>query len=239
MTDDLPLSPSVVTLTRELVDREPTDPASAELAGWLAASPRFRRFAEANRSKIRKKLRSAADPDAALDVRAELEVARLLLADARFEVTFEAYGSRVVGPDFTVTDRSGRAFNLEVTRVRRAVGPGAIAAIVLGKLRQLPPSTPNGLVLAVDGQRAAAVDVDAAIRGLRARADARDEPFFTARGMDGTSAFWDRFLRLGAVFVWCERGIGEARAAVWTNRSARIALPARASAACLACLRAD
>jgi hypothetical protein len=166
MTDDLALSPSVVTLTRELVEREPTDPPSAELAGWLAASPRFRRFAEANRSKIRKKLRNAADPEAALDVRAELQVARLLLSDARFEVAFEAYGSRVVGPDFTVTDRAGRAFNLEVTRVRRAVDPGAVAAIVLGKLRQLPPSTPNGLVLAVDGERAGAVDVDAAIRSV-------------------------------------------------------------------------
>jgi len=239
MTDDLALSPSVVTLTRELVDREPTDPSSAELAGWLAASPRFRRFAEANRSKIRKKLRNAADADAALDVRAELQVARLILADSRFEVAFEAYGSRVVGPDFTVTDRAGRAFNLEVTRVRRAVDPGAVAAIILGKLRQLPPSTPNGLVLAVDGEHAGAVDVDAAIRGLRARADARDEPFFTARGMDGMSAFWDRFLRLGAVFVWCEGGSREARAAVWTNRSARIALPARSAVACLACLRGD
>src|SRR5262249_27723855 len=130
-------------------------------------------------------------------------------------------------------------FNLEVTRVRRTPEPTALAIVVLAKLRQLPPSTPNGLVLAIDGERADAVDVDGAIRGLRAHADARDDAYFSGRGLDGTRTFWDRFLRLGAVFVWCERGTGDARAALWTNRSARIAMPARSSAACLACLRGD
>ena len=66
---------------------------AAELVGWLTSSARFRTFAEAHRDKIRKKLSGAADADALRDVRAELQIARLLLADRRFEVAFEAYGS--------------------------------------------------------------------------------------------------------------------------------------------------
>ena len=60
--------------------------------------PRFRTFAEAHRDKIHKKFRKAADPEALRDVRAELLVARLLLADKRFELAFEAYGSGKAGP---------------------------------------------------------------------------------------------------------------------------------------------
>ena len=65
---------------------------------WLAGSPRFRAFAEAHRDKIRKKIRGAADPEALRDVRAELATARLLLADRRIELAFEAYGSGKTGP---------------------------------------------------------------------------------------------------------------------------------------------
>src|SRR6266540_4076032 len=64
-----------------------------EVAGWLVGSVRFRAFAEAHRDKIRKKLRGAADAGARLDVRAELRCARLLSADRRIGLTFEAYGS--------------------------------------------------------------------------------------------------------------------------------------------------
>jgi hypothetical protein len=41
------------------------------------------------------------------------------------------------------------------------------------------------------------------------------------------------------VIVFSEGALGPARAALWTNRSARIALPERAGRACLQCLRAD
>ena len=61
-----------------------------ELLVWLAGSPRFQVFVEANRDKIRKKLRTAGDADALRDVRAELLAARLLLAERRVELAFEA-----------------------------------------------------------------------------------------------------------------------------------------------------
>lgn len=209
-----------------------------ELTGWLASSARFRAFAEAHRDKIRKKLRTAADPEARRDVRAEPHAAHLLLADPRIELAFEAYGSAKGGPDFTVTFRGERTFNLEVTRVRRAPDAASYGGPLLAKLRQLPPSVPNAVLVAIDGQSAEALDFAARTRTLRARADGKDETFFASRGFQGTRGFYERYLRLGAVLVWCEGAAGDARASLWTNRSARIALPERAARACLVCLRA-
>lgn len=236
---------TVERLARDLFDHG-EDPLAQELREWLAASARFRAFAEAHRDKIRKKLRTAADGDALRDIRAELRVAHLLLADPRFELAFEAYGSGKGGPDFTVTYRGSTRFNLEVTRLRRASGTAPIPASattygapLLSKLRQLPPSVANALVVVIEGDTAAALDVAAATRALRSRADAKDEAFFTRRGFEGTRGFYERYLRLGAVFVWCEHAVEDARATLWTNASARIALPERASRACLRSLRAS
>ena len=172
------------------------------------------------------------------DVRAELRVAHLLLADRRIELAFEAYGSRTRGPDFTVTFRSERSFNLEVTRPRRASDAAGFGGPLLGKIRQLPPSVPNAVLLAVESGDAEALDVAAAGRSLRDRADAKDETYFATRGFRGTREFYERYLRLGGVVVWSEAAIGDARAATWDNRSARIALPERAVRACVLCLRA-
>ena len=212
-----------------------SDPLAAELAGWLESSPRFRTFAESNRDKIRKKLRGASDPEARRDLRAELRAAHLLLANKGFEVAFEAYGSGKPGPDFTVTFRGERRFNLEVTR-RRGADAAGYGWALLAKLRQLPPSVPNAILIAIDGEGAEAVDVEAAARALRARADRKDEAFFVDRGFDGSRGFYERFLRLGAVFVLAEDGTGAGRASLWINRSARIEMPPRAARACLLAL---
>jgi hypothetical protein len=212
---------------------------TGEMHAWLASSARFRTFAETNRDKIRKKFRGATDPDTSLDVRAELRTARLLLGDRRIEVAFEAYGSGKRGPDFTISFRGARGFNLEVTRLRRAPHPGALAASLLAKLRQLPPSTPNAVLFAAAGIDVDLVDVDAAVRALRSRADAKDAEFFTTRGFAGAREFYERYLRLGAVFVAVEGEARESRATVWLNRSARIALPEPAARACLRCLGED
>jgi len=228
---------SVERLAAYLFDAAADVPMAVELSGWMVGSARFRAFAEAHRDKIRKKLRGATDGEARLDVRAELRVAHLLLADRRIELAFEAYGSGNIGPDFTVTLRGERSFNLEVTRLRRAPGAEGYSGQLLAKLRQLRPSVPNALLLAIEGDSAEAFDVAAATRALRARADAKEESFFTSRGFEGTRAFYQRYLRLGAVIVWCEGAAGDARAALWSNRSARIDLPVRAATACLQCLR--
>ena len=210
-----------------------------ELVTWLAGSARFRAFAEVHRDKIRKKLRVAADPEALKDVRAELQAARLLLADRRFELAFEAYGSGKVGPDFTITYRGTTTFNLEVTRLRRVPDATRFGESLLAKLRQLPPNLPNVLVVAIGGDTAEALDVAVTTHGLRASADAKDEAFFARRGFEGPREFYERYLRLAAVIVWCEGATGDARAAMWRNASARISLPERASRSCVEGLRGD
>lgn len=225
-------------LAVHLFDGTPADAVGEEIAGWLAGSARFRSFADAHRDKIRKKLRGATDEQARGDVRAELRVAHLLLADRRIELAFEALGSTRGGPDFTVAYRGERGFNLEVTRLHRASGSAIHGGPLLAKLRQLPPSAPNALLVAIEGDSADAFDVAPAARALRARADAKDEAFFASRGFDGTKGFYQRYLGLGAVLVWCETAGGEGRATDWSNRSARIAVSQRAVRACLACLRA-
>ena len=229
---------SVERLAQHLFDGFLADPLAEEAAGWLAGSNRFRAFVDANRDKIRKKLRGAADVEARRDVRAEIRVAHLLLADRRIELAFEAYGSTKRGPDFTVTFRGERSFNLEVTRPRREPDAAGFAGPLLAKIRQLPPSVPNGVLIAIEGGGADSVDIAAAARSLRDRADAKDEAFFATRGFKGTREFYERYLRLGTVLVWSEAADGDARAATWTNRSARIALPERAVRACVLSLRA-
>lgn len=220
-----------------LLDDSRSHPLADELSAWLTESARFRAFADAHRDKIRKKLRSAADVETLHDVRAELRVAHLLLADRRIEVAFEAFGSTKGGPDFTVRFRGERPFNLEVTRLRRPPAEVHDGGPLLAKLRQLPPSMPNALVIRIDGAQAHDLDIETAVIGLRRRADARDEAFFARHRLDGPRDFYARFLRLGAVIVWCERAAGEARASLWTNRSARIPIPRRTAQACLACLQ--
>ena len=232
-------APTVERLAHELFDRDPRDPMAQELLAWLTGSTRFRAFAEVNRDKIRKKLRTAADAEALRDVRAELRTARLLLADRRIDVAFEAYGSGKTGPDFTVTFRGARSFNLEVTRPHRLLDAAGLAASLLAKLRQLPPSVPNAILFAIPAEDATALDIDGATHLLRARADAKDEAFFTTRGFQGSRAFYERYLRLGAVLVSAEDAVGDARATLWFNRSSRIAMPDPAARACLRCLRAD
>jgi len=240
MTRPTTPSPSIERLAATLLPADHADPFASELLAWLVGSARFRAFAEANRAKIHKKLGGARDDESIRDVRAELQVAHLLLADRRIELAYEAYGSGKAGPDFTITYRATRTFNLEVTRMQRVAEPAGVAEAIVAKLRQLPPSVPNILVLAVGGASAEDVDVAAATGLLRAKADARDEAFFDGRGLAGTRAFYDRYLRLGRVIAWCEAADAtDDRAASWTNALARIPVDPRAAGACLACLRSD
>lgn len=224
-----------------------------EIASWAAAVPRFRSFVAAYREKIRKKVRSARDADATAEVRSELLVARLLLADRRFELAFEAFPAGTAGPDFSVAFGSA-TFTLEVTHPRRPLDEGVLASTIVTKLRQLPPSVANVLVVVTDrdlgapdapggpeDQRGATapapVDIGAAVRALRGRVDARDVAFLTSRGFPTPRAFYDRFLRLGAVIVMRETATG-GEASAWLNASARIATPARAVRAAVTALSA-
>lgn len=207
-----------------------------ELGAWLSGSPRFRGFVDVHRDKIRKKLRTAKDEAARADVRAELAVARSLLDDRRIELGFEPRGSTRGGPDFALTYRGHHAFDLEVTRPRHPLDREGLGATLLVKLRQLPPSVANVILIVGPNAAALPVDVGTAVRAIRARADAKDEPYFARRSFASTRQFYDRFLRLGAVLVWNASPDDLPRTTLWRNGSARIAVPERAIAAVQASL---
>ena len=143
MTRPTTPSPSIERLAATLLPAGLDGPFAVELLAWLADSARFRAFAEAHRAKIRKKLSGARDDESLRDVRAELQVAHLLLADRRIELAYEAYGSGKAGPDFTITYRATRTLNVEVTRMRRVPDAAGVGESIVAKLRQLPPSVPN------------------------------------------------------------------------------------------------
>jgi hypothetical protein len=248
-------TPAVERLAAQLLGPS-VDPAlHGELLAWLGGSRRYRAWVEANVGKVRKKLRGAADAEARRDVRAELRVAALLLADRRLAVGFEAYGSGRGGPDFTVRLPGDRSVNLEVTRVRREPSAIVVERLVLAKLRQLPPSAPNVIVALVEPAREGdaaggapppevgaapsigaggvashgpdPAEIAAAVRALRGRADRREEAFFLGHALDGTRDFWERFLRLGAIVLLAERASADSTIAGWRNASARVAVPVR------------
>jgi hypothetical protein len=229
---------SVEQLVDFLFDGAVGDELAHEMAGWLADSSRFRSFITTYRDKVRKKLRGAGEPESRLDVRAELRVACLLAADRHIQLTFEASGQAAGGPDFTLRHR-GATLNLEVTRLRRPPEPLSIGRTLLAKLRQVPPSVPNALLLATEAHSSDPAAVEAAVRDLRARADAKEDAFFTRHGLMGGRGFYERFLRLSAVVVWAEQAPAIDRARLWVNPSARIDPPRRALGALESCLRAE
>jgi hypothetical protein len=217
----------------------------SELGHWIESRPLFAAFLTTNQDKVRKKLNTSEGEEARLDVRAELLVAYLILADRRFEVAFEAYGTGQRGPDLSVTYRTNQRFNLEVTRLRASAGTdaandvasevGRLANVIAGKVRQLPADVPNGLLIAARGLWIAEDDMAAAVRLLKTHAERKDDTFFTRRGLKDARDFHTRFLNLGGVLVLDESS-SPARVVSFSNRAARHPLPNEALTRLLNCL---
>jgi hypothetical protein len=209
----------------------------AELGRWLEGSSRFRTFVTANQDKIRKKLNTADDEQSRLDVRCELLVAYRILLDRRFELAFEAYGARQLGPDFTLTFRANQRFNLEVTRLRATTDAveARLANVIVGKLRQLPGNLPNALLIATRGLNLTDDSLEAATRSFKSHADKKDETFFARRGLKSARDFYAQYLLLGGVFVLDEAATPP-HAIFHTNREARHPLPREVVTGLTACL---
>lgn len=215
-------------LLRYVTDDRPGTLAK-ELAAWLDGR-RFAAFVSVNRDKVRKKIRSATDDDASAGVRAELMTAQLLLADRRFEITPEAYGSGKRGPDLTMTFRSTYRFNIEVTQLRSARLP----YVLLAKLRQLPAGIANVLIVVVPTP-VSATEIATATRLLKTRAERSDDAFFAAYGLTGARSFYAHYRRLSAV---CVMDTANAAAAFWTNPEAKHSPSAETARALQTCLGA-
>jgi hypothetical protein len=205
----------------------------SELGDWLEGSSRFRDFIAANQDKVRKKLASS-DEESRQDVRSELLVAYLIVADRRFAIEFEAYGARQAGPDLSITFRTNQRFNLEVTRLRSVAAVARLANVIAGKLRQLPGEVPNALVMTGRDVSLSEELLVAAVRLLKTHTDSKDDEFFERRGFLHARDFHNRYLRLGGVF-----GLDETttpRSVVFlANREARHALPTDVVAGLSAC----
>jgi hypothetical protein len=209
----------------------------SELAHWLEDRPRFRAFITTNQDKVRKKLSTPDEEEHRLDVRAELLVAYLILGDRRFELWFEAYGARRLGPDLTVTFRANQRFNLEVTRLRTTsdAGDGKLANVIAGKLRQLPGDIPNSLVIAARGLSLTEDSLVAAVRLLKTHTDEKDDAFFVRRGFKDARDFYAQYLHLGGIFV-LDEATEPARAIFSPNREARLPLAKETLSALMQCL---
>jgi hypothetical protein len=199
----------------------------SELGHWLEVSSRFAAFVTANQDKVRKKL-STSNDESRLDVRSELLIAYLILADHRFELAFEAYGARRRGPDLTVTYRANQRFNLEVTRLRATASASEsvsrLANVILGKLRQMPAEVPNGLVVTTRGLALTEEDLAASVRLLKLHNDSNDDAFFARRGLESTRDFYAQYLHLSATFALDEATVPPT-VSLFLIREARHPLP--------------
>jgi hypothetical protein len=200
-------------------------PLAVQFAHWVQASPRFRAFAETYRDKIRKKVRAITEAEGYRDLQAELATAYFLVLERRFVVEYEKYGlGKQRGPDFSITYKTHIRFDVEVTRLREVHGaqarearavvePGKLANTLCVKLVQLPPSMINILVLAADDApytysvedpstgsgQALASGLRSALTLLQARAERKDDEFFTRRGFLGARDFHRHYSRLSAI----------------------------------------
>ena len=175
------------------------------MAGWLTESRRFAAFVEANHTKIRKKIRTAADEETLRDVQLELETAYLLLRERALSVVYEGRpGKYGRSPDFTVSYTTSLDFLLEVTRLRAAPASGEelpasrLTDAVCGKLGQLQPGRVNVLLVGVDAAVLPQLDVNAVMGRIRGRAEAGELKQCATRSTSPGGASGRRPARLAA-----------------------------------------
>jgi hypothetical protein len=211
-----------------------THALALQFAAWAAESPRFRAFAEAYRTKIRKKVRGMADEAGLRDLRAELEIAHLLLGERRFAVEYEKGGvGQRRSPDFYVTFRANLGFNVEVKHVRLAVDEprteaqefGKLANAVSQKIGQLAPGMLNLLALSYERPWADGFDGPAALVRLRRLAEQKEDAFFARRGLADGREFLRQFQHLSAAIFYVHLPTGVAHGELWLNSGARQRLP--------------
>jgi len=195
-------------------------PLRSQVAAWMAVSPRFAKFVDEYKNKIRKKIRVLNGDDMALDLLTELETAYLFLADRRFELSYEPYtAEKRRGPDFTVTWRTNLIFNLEVTRMHNNSGEidGRLADVVCEKLGQMLPAMINLLAI-VGGDQGSAPVLTAAMQHLKLLAEKRDPALYARQGYQTPADFFKGYERLSGI-LW--RNGEDSPVVFWNNPQAR------------------
>ena len=199
---------------------------SATLMQWMEASARFSIFVDTYRDKVRKKIRLIRDPESAMDLRGELEVAYCLLNDRRLSVAYEPYASaKRRGPDFAVTYRLNLVFNIEVARLRvekngmDRIDLGRkeerILRILIDKLGQMQPGMANLLVIHTREELTRSIDLNRLMQDIKIRVEGKDPSFYALSRYTSPAAFYKDFLHLSAILLWT------AGAQPWVNKQAR------------------
>jgi competence CoiA-like predicted nuclease len=199
---------------------------SGALQQWMESSSRFTTFVETYRDKIRKKIRVIREPESALDLHGELEVAYCLLNDRRLAVEYEPYASaKRRSPDFAVTYRDNLVFNIEVARIRveeNEIGEidlprkeERILRILLDKLEQMQPGMANLLVIHTREELARSIDLDRFMQEVKTRVEGKDPAFYAISRYAKPAAFYKDFLHLSGILFW------SAEAQLWVNKQAR------------------
>ena len=203
----------------------PPHPLEPALQTWLAAR-RFAAFVEGSKSKIRKKLRAAEEPESVLDVRLELETAFLLLQERPFSVVYEPPAGGARAPDFAVSFTSHSTFMLEITRLRDARGLTLerLGNAVCSKLGQFSAGSGNVLLVGVSSLTTDDA-LQTALTELLRRAEQHDPEVLKRSRLRNWGDFFRHVTRLSEVLVRSPQEPGAL--SVWTNPQAKHPLPSK------------
>ena len=211
---------------------------AAPLGTWLDSSRRFTAFVNANQTKIRKKLRTAGDPERLRDLQLELETAYLLLREPSLRLEYEPQHLREGrSPDFAVSFTTSLTFMVEVTRMRAAQARTSADTPLLGdrfsdvlcsKLGQLLPQRSNLLLVGVEAPTPTLADIHATMLRLQQRAESNDSSVVQRYGFRDRADFFHHYQRLSGLLV---RGRTPLQAGdtvvLWINPQAKTPFPAR------------
>jgi hypothetical protein len=179
-------------------------PLSAHCQLWAAENPRFAAFLDQYQGKIGKKLRGIHDEAGYFDLLAELETAHTLLQERSFALIYEPYlAEKQRGPDFAITFKSHTSFMVEVRHLRPSTTEVSLrlVSVLADKLRQLPASAPNVLMVTGAPDHTAAEHLRQAMETLAADAQRRDDEACQRRGFASAHDLLRRLHRLSAVGV--------------------------------------
>jgi hypothetical protein len=225
------------------------------MATWLASSRRFTAFINTHHNKIRKKLRTAQEPESLRDLQLELETAYLLLRERSLSLAYEPQHPKLGrGPDFAVTFTTSLTFMVEVTRMRAAGARTPLSAqehigeaqppnttlttvplpsdrfsdMVCSKLGQLLLQRSNLLLVGMEAPQLTHRDIHAAMLRVQQRAEGNDSTVIHRYGFRDRADFFHHYQRLSALLV---RGGTPLQAGepvvIWDNPQAKYPLPAK------------
>ena len=223
------------------------------MASWLAASRRYTAFVNSNHTKIRKKIRTAQDPESLGDLRLELETAFLLLRERSLGLAYEPQHRKLGrSPDFEVSFTTSFTFMVEVTRLRSAqmrtppndqedidalkslnTSPSTPLTVdrfsdaLCSKLGQLLPQIGNLLLIGMESPLMTQPDLSPVMLRIQQRAEVNDPAVMHRYGFRDRADFFRHYQRLSTIIL---RAIplrtGEP-AVFWVNPRAKHPLPAR------------